>query len=58
VHYGHSCLIPVDRTDGIKMLYVFVDIKFDSLHFIQTLLHNFDDKEGRTSFFPRQTKSK
>ena len=40
VHYGHSCLIPVDRT-GIKMLYVFVDIKIDSLHFVETLKHNF-----------------
>ena len=42
VHYGHSCLIPVDRTQGIKMLYVFVDIKIDSLHFVETLKHNFD----------------
>ena len=45
VHYGHSCLIPVDRTQGIKMLYVFVDIKIDSLHFIETLKHNFKDGE-------------
>jgi len=42
VHYGHSCLIPVDRTSGIKMLYVFVDIKLDSLHFIETLKANLD----------------
>ena len=42
VHYGHSCLVPVDRTSGIKMLYVFVDIKFDSLHFLQTVKFNFD----------------
>jgi 2-(3-amino-3-carboxypropyl)histidine synthase len=41
VHYGHSCLIPVTRTDGLKMLYVFVDIKIDSLHFVETLKHNF-----------------
>ena len=41
VHYGHSCLVPVDRTSGIKMLYVFVDIKIDSLHFVQTVIHNF-----------------
>ena len=37
VHYGHSCLIPVDQTANIAMLYVFVDIKLDSLHFIETL---------------------
>ena len=38
VHYGHSCLIPVDTTSGIKMLYVFVDIKLDSLQFISILV--------------------
>lgn len=41
VHYGHSCLIPVDQTSGIKMLYIFVDIKIDMLHFIDTIQHNF-----------------
>ncbi len=44
VHYGHSCLVPIDRTAGIKMLYVFVDIKIDSLHFMQTVKFNFDDR--------------
>jgi len=42
VHYGHSCLVPIDLTQGIQMLYVFVDIKIDSLHFINTLKYNFD----------------
>jgi 2-(3-amino-3-carboxypropyl)histidine synthase len=41
VHYGHSCLIPVDQTVGIKVLYVFVDIKIDSLHFVETVTLNF-----------------
>lgn len=41
VHYGHSCLIPVDQTVGIKVLYVFVDIKIDSIHFIDSVKHNF-----------------
>ena len=40
VHYGHSCLVPVDKTSKIKMLYVFVDIKLDSLHFIETIKAN------------------
>ena len=40
VHYGHSCLIPIDAT-LIKMLYVFVDIKIDNEHVIRTLMHNF-----------------
>ena len=31
VHYGHSCLVPIDVT-SIKMLYVFVDIGFDTKH--------------------------
>ncbi|XP_026546071.1 2-(3-amino-3-carboxypropyl)histidine synthase subunit 1 [Notechis scutatus] len=41
VHYGHSCLIPIDSTRGLKMLYVFVDIKIDTAHLIQTLRFNF-----------------
>lgn len=32
VHYGHSCLVPIDVTSGLRMLYVFVDIKFDVQH--------------------------
>ena len=31
VHYGHSCLVPVDST-RIPCLYVFVDIRFDAAH--------------------------
>lgn len=42
VHYGHSCLIPVDLMEGLKMLYVFVDIKIDTAHFIDTVKHNFN----------------
>uniref|UniRef100_A0AAY4EX45 2-(3-amino-3-carboxypropyl)histidine synthase subunit 1 n=1 Tax=Denticeps clupeoides TaxID=299321 RepID=A0AAY4EX45_9TELE len=41
VHYGHSCLIPIDSTAGIKMLYVFVDIQMDTAHFLDTLRFNF-----------------
>ncbi|XP_077167751.1 2-(3-amino-3-carboxypropyl)histidine synthase subunit 1 isoform X2 [Paroedura picta] len=41
VHYGHSCLIPIDPTSGVKMLYVFVDIKIDTAHFVETLRFNF-----------------
>ncbi|XP_058833595.1 2-(3-amino-3-carboxypropyl)histidine synthase subunit 1 [Topomyia yanbarensis] len=41
VHYGHSCLIPVDQTAGIKVLYVFVDIKIDALHFVESVKINF-----------------
>ncbi|XP_041653733.1 2-(3-amino-3-carboxypropyl)histidine synthase subunit 1 isoform X2 [Cheilinus undulatus] len=41
VHYGHSCLIPIDSTAGIKMLYVFVDIQMDNGHFLDTVKFNF-----------------
>ncbi|CAG9827904.1 unnamed protein product [Diabrotica balteata] len=41
VHYGHSCLVPANQTCGIKVLYVFVDIKIDPLHFIETVKLNF-----------------
>ena len=36
VHYGHSCLVPIDTTT-IKMLYVFVDIKIDNQHVIDMI---------------------
>lgn len=41
VHYGHSCLVPMDPSSGFKVLYVFVDIKIDPLHFIETIKLNF-----------------
>ncbi|XP_069040253.1 2-(3-amino-3-carboxypropyl)histidine synthase subunit 1 isoform X4 [Lepisosteus oculatus] len=41
VHYGHSCLVPIDSTAGIKMLYVFVDIQIDTPHFLDTVRFNF-----------------
>jgi len=36
VHYGHSCLVPVDVT-SLPCMYVFVDIKMDTQHFIDSL---------------------
>ena len=46
VHYGHSCLVPVDAmTAGLKMLYVFVDIQIDLDHFIETVRFNFPSTE-------------
>ncbi|XP_023951057.2 2-(3-amino-3-carboxypropyl)histidine synthase subunit 1 [Bicyclus anynana] len=44
VHYGHSCLIPIDQTSNIKVLYIFVDIKIDPSHFIDTIKLNFPQK--------------
>lgn len=48
VHYGHSCLIPVDQMKGLKMLYVFVDIKIDVLHLVETVKLNW--RPGTTPF--------
>lgn len=45
VHYGHSCLIPVDQTK-IKTLYVFVEISIDPSHLASTVRANFPDKKG------------
>uniref|UniRef100_A0A8C5MNV0 2-(3-amino-3-carboxypropyl)histidine synthase subunit 1 n=1 Tax=Leptobrachium leishanense TaxID=445787 RepID=A0A8C5MNV0_9ANUR len=41
VHYGHSCLIPIDTMNGMRMLYIFVDIKIDTSHFVDTIRFNF-----------------
>lgn len=37
VHYGHSCLVPVDVTSDMPTMYVFVDIKIDVQHLIGTI---------------------
>ncbi|KAJ2745761.1 Diphthamide biosynthesis protein 1 [Coemansia sp. BCRC 34490] len=41
VHYGHSCLVPVNVTT-VKTMYVFVDIGIDTDHFIRTVEKNFE----------------
>lgn len=41
IHYGHSCLVPVDNT-VVPCLYVFVDIKIDVNRLIETVKVNFD----------------
>ncbi|KAL9344730.1 hypothetical protein Peur_062405 [Populus x canadensis] len=40
IHYGHSCLIPIDATK-IPCLYVFVEIKIDVSRLINTISLNF-----------------
>jgi 2-(3-amino-3-carboxypropyl)histidine synthase len=40
VHYGHSCLVPVDVT-GVPCMYVFVDIKADSDHLVACVRETF-----------------
>ncbi|TBU32870.1 Diphthamide synthesis [Dichomitus squalens] len=46
VHYGHSCLIPIDQTT-IKTLYVFVEIAIDASHLVQTIRLNFPNDRQR-----------
>ncbi|CAG2115329.1 unnamed protein product [Medioppia subpectinata] len=50
VHFGHSCLVPVNQmVNGIKVLYVFVDIKIDLWHFIETVKTNFNPQTHHLS---------
>ena len=37
VHYGHSCLVPVDVTQDVPCIYVFVDIAIDVPHLVETV---------------------
>ncbi|XP_065160417.1 2-(3-amino-3-carboxypropyl)histidine synthase subunit 1 [Atheta coriaria] len=41
VHYGHSCLIPMDPKAAFKVLYIFVDIQIDPMHLLETIKLNF-----------------
>ena len=53
VHYGHSCLVPIDVTEGetgVRVMYVFVDIAIDCNHLVRTLQHNFPTAHSLTLF--------
>ncbi|RDY14072.1 2-(3-amino-3-carboxypropyl)histidine synthase subunit 1, partial [Mucuna pruriens] len=43
IHYGHSCLVPIDSTT-LPCLYVFVDIKIDVHHFVETVRLNLESR--------------
>ncbi|KAJ1914081.1 Diphthamide biosynthesis protein 1 [Mycoemilia scoparia] len=47
VHYGHSCLVPVNVTT-IKTIYIFVEIGIDLAHFLSTVKKNFDTEKRLT----------
>jgi 2-(3-amino-3-carboxypropyl)histidine synthase len=40
VHYGHSCLVPVDVTT-LPCMYIFVDIRFEEAHLLACVRANF-----------------
>ncbi|CAD5215330.1 unnamed protein product [Bursaphelenchus okinawaensis] len=42
VHYGHSCLVPIQDTQGIHLLYVFVNININLSHAIDSISQNID----------------
>ncbi|KAF9509504.1 hypothetical protein BS47DRAFT_1349178 [Hydnum rufescens UP504] len=46
VHYGHSCLVPIDTTQ-IKTLYIFVEIAIDSDHLAKTIRLNLPSDRAR-----------
>ncbi|CCJ30596.1 unnamed protein product [Pneumocystis jirovecii] len=57
VHYGHSCLVPVDSV-SIRTLYVFVDIEINKDHMVETIKANIPTNThialvGTIQFVPR-----
>ena len=42
VHYGHSCLVPIQELTIKNALYVFVEIQIDIDHFVDTIAFNFE----------------
>ncbi|KAK9124435.1 hypothetical protein Sjap_014037 [Stephania japonica] len=46
IHYGHSCLIPIDFTK-VPSLYIFVEIKIDVDRLIDTIRLNFGETIGK-----------
>jgi len=56
VHYGHSCLVPVDVTSKspseqeagtTQVMYVFVDVNFDVEHMVESIKLEFPDPSSR-----------
>lgn len=46
VHYGHSCLVPVNVTK-IKVVYVFIEIDFNEKHLVDCMKNFFSDTNLR-----------
>ena len=45
IHYGHSCLVPIDTT-GLPTMYVFVEIGIDVAHLVASIRANFPADGG------------
>lgn len=53
VHYGHSCLVPIDVTarenefgEKLQVMYVFVDIDIDVEHMVECIKLTYPDREN------------
>lgn len=48
IHFGHSCLIPTNSIlDGVKVMYVVVDVSIDYWHLLETFKFNFTTKNDK-----------
>lgn len=47
VHYGHSCLVPIQELTVSNALYVFVEINIDVDHLVESILFNFKECKGK-----------
>ncbi|CEM26969.1 unnamed protein product [Vitrella brassicaformis CCMP3155] len=45
VHYGHSCLVPVNDQTDVRCMYVHVDIQLDARHLADTIRCNLDRQQ-------------
>lgn len=43
VHYGHSCLVPIQELTIKNALYVFVEIDIDIDHIVKSIIYNFTE---------------
>jgi 2-(3-amino-3-carboxypropyl)histidine synthase len=46
VHYGHSCLVPIQDLTIKNALYVFVEIQIDIDHLVETVAFNFKPSDS------------
>lgn len=51
VHYGHSCLVPIQETSLVHCLYVFVSIQFDLQHALASIRRAFPLRSQSTKDF-------
>ena len=47
VHYGHSCLVPIQELTVKNALYVFVEIDIDIDHLVSSIIFNYKDDQTK-----------